>query len=127
MVFDAPGMTQADFKTRYRKLREVIGNCKSHYIELLEHRLCKARDYLADEMERIIRLGGEGVMIRKPDSLYERKRSDKLLKVKKFDDAEAKVIGHEEGTGRLVGLLGAIRVREKSGLEFKIGSGFNDA
>ena len=48
------------------------------------------------------------------------------MKVKKFDDAEATVIGHEDGTNRLVGLLGAIRVRLDDGKEFKIGSGFSD-
>jgi DNA ligase 1 len=70
--------------------------------------------------------GAEGMMIRHPDSLYEEKRSKMLLKVKKFEDAEAEVIGYEPGTGRLKGLMGAIRVREKDGTEFKIGSGFND-
>ena len=70
--------------------------------------------------------GGDGMMIRDPKSQYENKRSKLLLKVKKFEDAEATVIGKEPGTGRLVGLMGAIRVREKSGTEFKIGSGFND-
>ncbi len=65
-------------------------------------------------------------MLRDPNSKYEQRRSDKLLKVKKFDDAEARVIGIEPGTGRLTGLMGAIRVKEDSGIEFKIGSGFND-
>ena len=43
--------------------------------------------------------------------MYERKRSGSLLKVKQFDDAEATVIGHEQGTGRLKDVLGAIRVK----------------
>jgi DNA ligase-1 len=77
-------------------------------------------------MDRITGEGGEGVMLRKPDSVYEHKRSNKLLKVKKFEDAEATIIGHEKGTGRLTGLLGALRVKEDDGTEFKIGSGFND-
>lgn len=38
--------------------------------------------------------GGEGMMIKDPNSLYEGKRSDFLLKVKKFEDAEATVVGH---------------------------------
>lgn len=71
--------------------------------------------------------GGEGVMIKDPKSLYENRRSDKLLKVKKFDDAEATVIGHEKGTGRCSAMCGAIRVRTDEGMEFKIGSGFDDA
>ena len=38
-----------------------------------------------------------GLMLKDPDSDYIRKRSDKLLKVKKFDDAEAEVIAHIRG------------------------------
>ena len=51
-------------------------------------------------MDRVIKLGGEGIMIKDPKSKYEGKRSDFLLKVKKFDDAEAIVTGYEEGSGR---------------------------
>lgn len=47
-------------------------------------------------------------MIRDPSSLYEGKRSDTLLKVKKFDDAEATVLGHLKGTGRCSAMLGAL-------------------
>lgn len=103
-----------------------MADAKSPYLVLLEHRLCTSRDDLVTEMDKITGAGGEGVMLRKPDSVYEKKRSDKLLKVKKFEDAEAVVIGHEAGTGRLTGLTGAIRVKEADGMEFKIGSGFND-
>lgn len=77
-------------------------------------------------MDKVIAKKGEGIMLRDPNSLYEGRRSDKLLKVKKFDDAEATVIGHEKGTGRCSSMLGAIRVRGDNGIEFKIGSGFTD-
>ena len=45
-------------------------------------------------MDRVVAKKGEGMMIKDPQSLYEKKRSDKLLKVKKFEDAEATVVGH---------------------------------
>lgn len=67
------------------------------------------------------------MMIKDPASPYENRRSEKLLKVKKFDDAEATVIGHQKGTGRCSGMCGAILMRTDDGIEFKIGSGFNDA
>ena len=66
-------------------------------------------------------------MLRDPKSIYEGRRSDFLLKVKKFEDAEATVIGHEKGTGRCSNMCGAIRVRGDDGTLFKIGSGFTDA
>lgn len=66
-------------------------------------------------------------MIKDPKSKYEGRRSYSLLKVKRFEDAEATVIGHQSGTGRCAGMCGAILCIEKDGTEFKIGSGFNDA
>ena len=70
---------------------------------------------------------GEGVMIKDPKSKYEHRRSYLLLKVKRFEDAEAVVIGHQQGTGRCENMCGAIIVKEKDGTTFKIGSGFDDA
>ena len=82
---------------------------------------------MVTEMDRITGLDGEGVMLRRADSRYEGKRSDKLLKVKKFEDAEAIIIGYEPGTGRLKGLMGALKVRDCTNeKEFKIGGGFKD-
>ena len=49
------------------------------------------------------------------------------LKVKKFDDTEAVVLGHDAGEGRCAKMLGALRVVDKLGHEFRIGSGFTDA
>ena len=77
-------------------------------------------------MDLVTGEGAEGIMLRLPESKYEQKRSKNLLKVKKFEDAEATVVGYQAGTGRLTGLTGAIEVIEDSGIEFKIGSGFND-
>ena len=54
-------------------------------------------------MDKICDGKGEGVMLKDPKSLYDRKRSYSLLKVKRFEDAEATVIGHSNGTGRLWG------------------------
>lgn len=66
-------------------------------------------------------------MLKAPKSRYEHRRSDNLLKVKKFLDSEAVILGHEEGTGRCEGMLGALKVMDlKTKLKFKIGSGFTD-
>jgi len=59
-------------------------------------------------MDKILGVKGEGVMLKDPESEYEGRRSYSLLKVKKFDDAEATVIGHHRGTGRCTGMCGAI-------------------
>lgn len=95
--------------------------------QVLKQTKCVNKEELATLMDSICGGKGEGVMLKDPKSLYEGRRSMSLLKVKRFEDAEAKVIGHLRGTGRCETMCGAIRVREKDGKEFKIGSGFTDA
>jgi DNA ligase-1 len=118
MVFDAPGLKGKTFTERLQKLEEVIGKQKSPYLRLHDHEVCLTNEQLVAATDKVVAKGGEGIMLRDPESMYERKRSYALLKVKKFEDAEATVIGHEPGKGRLTGLIGAIVVREKDGTTF---------
>jgi DNA polymerase beta len=54
----------------------------------------------------IIQAGGEGIMLKDPQSPYEGKRSTYLLKYKPNFDAEAIIIDHKPGLGKYTGLLG---------------------
>ena len=65
-------------------------------------------------------------MLKDPKCEYINKRTNRLLKVKKFEDAEAEVIAHIRGEGRCWNMLGALQVKDKKGNIFKVGSGFND-
>lgn len=61
----------------------------------------------------------EGAMVRSLYKEYEHKRSQSLLKMKDFQDAEFEIIGVEEGRGRLAGHAGAFVCKTKNGLEFR--------
>lgn len=67
----------------------------------------------------------EGLMYRNALAPYEYKRSKNLLKIKKMEDIELKLLDMEEGTGRHEGRLGAFIVEYKDSF-VKIGSGFSD-
>jgi DNA ligase-1 len=89
--------------------------------------------YIGDDCSKITEIleeevanGEEGIMINLCDAPYEFKRTNNLLKVKKFDSLDLEVVGMEEGSGRLAGTLGAIKVRYKGGNIVKVGSGFSD-
>lgn len=125
IIFDGPEL-RGDFKTRLKTLETIIKNCKSPYLELLYQEVCENKEQLDAKMKEILARGGEGVMLKDPSSRYEYKRSKKLLKVKEFQDAEATVIEILKGTGRLSHLMGSLLVRNKDGVEFKIGTGFTD-
>jgi len=78
-------------------------------------------------LARLEALGGEGLMLRRAGSRYEGGRSTTLLKVKSFHDAEARVLQHQEGSGRHKGRLGALLVEMANGTRFAVGTGFSDA
>lgn len=84
-----------------------------------------AMSSLMDALEAEVKLGGEGLMLRSPSSYWEPKRLNKLLKVKPALDAEATVVGWEEGKGKLSGLMGALVCVSGEGKMFKL-SGFTD-
>jgi DNA ligase-1 len=81
---------------------------------------------ITEILEEEVANGEEGVMVNVWDASYEFKRTNALLKCKKFDSLDLEVVGIEEGSGRLTGTLGAIHVRYKDGNIVKVGSGFSD-
>jgi DNA ligase-1 len=66
-------------------------------------------------------------MLRQPGSQYEVGRSSTLLKLKRFHDAEGRVVEHLPGKGRHAGRLGAVVVELPDGKTFSVGTGFSDA
>lgn len=127
LVFDVPDMhltTAQPFETRLQKVYESVSGLP--YAEPHPHILCKGTDHLKDELGRVEALGGEGLMLRQPGSLYVAGRSTTLLKVKSFQDTEAKVIGYEPGKGKFKGMVGALQCALQSGIKFSVGTGLSD-
>ena len=125
VVFDAPAH-EGPFEARIDHCREVCSRA-GEYASWHEHVVCRDVDHLREELARVEALGGEGLMMRRPQSRYEAGRSSSLLKVKTFFDAEAIVVGHEPGAGKHLGRLGALVLELENGTRFNVGSGFSDA
>jgi bifunctional non-homologous end joining protein LigD len=61
--------------------------------------------------DRIVKQGGEGVVLKRLSSLYaEGKRNKDWIKVKKFSTYDAIIIGYHPGTGKYKSLFGALLV-----------------
>lgn len=125
LVFDAPAAS-GGFEDRLGFLREALAQGAAKFARQHAHERCKNLAALRAELARIESLGGEGLMLRQPNSKYVAGRSSTLLKVKTFHDAEAVVVGHQAGAGRHKGRLGALLVRLPEGTDFAIGTGFSD-
>jgi DNA ligase-1 len=122
LVFDAPSL-QAPFEERMASLSDWS---RPEFVELVQHQRCLGEDHLRAELAKVEAMGGEGLMLRQPGSLYEAGRSTTLLKVKTFYDAEAKVVGHEGGKGKHKGRLGALWLEMADGTRFHVGTGLSD-
>ena len=75
----------------------------------------KAEEQITEELDRVTSTGGEGLILRAPESVYTCERTRKLLKVKKLQDHEAIVIGYTTGRetdkgSKLLGMMGALIV-----------------
>jgi DNA ligase-1 len=126
LVFDAPA-AGGKFEERLQVLAETLPAGRSPHAALVEHTICRGVDHLREHLAAIEQLGGEGLMLREPASLYEAGRSATLLKVKTFHDAEARIVEHLPGAGRHKGRLGALLVELPSGTRFSVGTGLSDA
>ncbi len=126
LVFDAPKV-DGDFESRLEFLTDCLRHEKQPYTLSHGQTRCKDLKHLSKELARVEALGGEGLMLREPGSLYEVGRSSTLLKVKTFHDAEAVVLDHRAGRGKHKGKLGALAVQLEDGTEFSVGTGFSDA
>lgn len=146
--FSESGGFQRRLHTAHRRIK------KQKFCETVPHDMVANADELNSWEEDYLELGYEGVMLRHPDGPYKHGRSTAkegwLLKVKRFEDSEARVIGfselmhnaneakrnelgHLERSSHKAGkvgkqILGALAVQDlKTGVEFDIGTGFTEA
>lgn len=126
LVFELP-QSPGTFRQRALALRELTARLALPWLQAVEQWEFGSREALDKKLEQIVRAGGEGLMLHRADAAYVTGRSDVLLKLKAWHDAEATVIGHQPGRGKYAGMLGALRVRTAGGVEFMLGTGLSDA
>jgi DNA ligase-1 len=126
MIFELPG-APGSFGERAEAIRNLVRAAKLPWLREIEQFPAVDRSTLERKLHEVLKAGGEGLMLHRADAPYVTGRSDVLLKVKPWDDAEAVVVGHQPGKGKYAGMLGALRVRLPDGREFDLGTGFSDA
>ena len=90
LIFDAPSH-KGKYEDRMKRLQDNIPkNDEQCYATVVGIKKCTGVNDLKKWLADVTKAGGEGVMLRKPGSLYENKRSSTLLKVKTFYDEGSK-------------------------------------
>jgi DNA ligase 1 len=126
LAFEMP-KAPGTFRERLQALRTVVSEAGVPWLQVVEQFEIGNRKALNEKLDAIVKAGGEGLMLHRADALYVTGRSDVLLKMKPWHDAEATVIAHVPGKGKYKGMLGALRVRNDDGIEFMLGVGLSEA
>jgi DNA ligase-1 len=128
MIFDIPHVKDT-FENRIDIIDALVKQIDSPQILSVKHTIIDSYDHLMSLHDHITSSKGEGVMIRKPLSFYELKRSKSFLKVKMFKDEDAIIIGYHLGSGRLKNTLGSLIVKwvHDFSVVFKVGTGLDDS
>ena len=151
-VFDC-WYAEGGIDTRYNEVLKITQNSPISNIEVVPQIIVNSLEELYKFEEECLAKGYEGVMLRYPNAKYKNGRSTikegALLKLKRFSDSEAYVLGmepllrnHNEAVKNALGhtersshkdnmvadsLLGALHVKDiHTGVEFSIGSGFTE-
>ena len=117
-IFEVPH-AKGDLFERLAKAKPY----ENEVIKILPQIAIKDKKHLEDFHNALDKKGAEGVVVRDPNMPYINKRTSKALKVKRFKDAECKVLGYTEGKGKFKGMIGAIKCLLDNGIDFKIGTG----
>lgn len=151
-VFDSTSAAEAAFRHRLLHAHKIT--TKLAYCTPVPHYIVNNEEELAHQEAEFLADGYEGIMLRSLDGAYKFGRSTLkqqwLLKLKRFEDSEAVIIGvvekmtntNEQTKDKLghsvrsskkggmvpAGTMGALQVRDiKTNVEFEIGTGFTDA
>lgn len=115
-VYDT--VNEDSFKDRYAKLHRLFGTFEFYALRLVHTEVAQTEDSVMDFFDRYRGQGYEGAIMRNVASLYANKRSYDLQKVKEFDDAEFRIVGIEEGRGKLAGHVGSFVCEMDNGKQF---------
>jgi DNA ligase 1 len=125
LVFDLPAHP-GRFEERLSVLQSLIAASGLDWLQAVPHWRVRDEADLTAQLQRLTADGAEGFMLRRASSFYRAERNDDLLKVKMFEDAEGRVVGHVPGQGKYLGMLGALELQTSQGVTFRIGTGLSD-
>jgi DNA polymerase/3'-5' exonuclease PolX len=122
IVYDLPDHP-GPFKDRIKELKKVVSQSRKRWniirkdypepycdlecpLVFADQTVIKSQEHMDEMYNSIIKNGGEGGMIKCPNSSYEDGRSNYMLKIKPVFDEEAVIFDYSPGKGKYKGMLG---------------------
>jgi DNA ligase-1 len=125
MVFDMPTPAKT-FTERIHLYQDLVKHIGTPWVQAVTQSQATSHADLKALLHQTVQAGGEGLVLHRGSSMYQRVRNADVLKVKQHEDAEAKVVDHEAGQGKHAQRTGALWVETPQGLRFKLGTGLSD-
>jgi DNA ligase-1 len=115
------------FNVRRSTLEGVFNTYKTSSLVLADSFLTKEKEDIYAYYNKIVANGGEGVILKNPEHVYECKRSKNWIKLKEVNDCDLVITGWYPGEGKREGFIGGFYCEDKSGtIKVKVGAGFTD-
>jgi len=124
-VFDLTNSAKT-FTQRFERIKQLVVASSSPYLSFIKQQQITTIVALENTLSAVINKGGEGLMLHHANAFYTIGRNPAVMKLKRYQDTEATIIGFSEGKGKYQGKVGALIVKTSSGVTFKIGSGLSD-
>lgn len=97
---------KSDYKCRREALKTLFHGLKLPHVRLLKTEICESRDNVDFFLDKFLKKGFEGLILRNFEGAYtEKYRSKNLQKLKNFQDAEYEIVNFTEGTGKEKGAI----------------------
>jgi DNA ligase 1 len=120
-IFEVPN-AKGNFEERLSIIENYLDKNPNNPIKIIPQIRCKNQENLERYLQELINKKAEGIIIKNPNIEYFTGRSDEILKVKKFEDDEALVIGLNYKNKKFKSL----KVKLENEVVFNLGGGFSD-
>ena len=102
MVFDLSKF-DGNLSDKMAYLEEFLSLNPSSFIKVVKQTYIQNNSHAFAFLDEVVSKGGEGIVVRDPNASYISGRSDKILKLKKWNDSECQIVAINNGKGKYEG------------------------